>query len=58
MKERNNCVFKKVRRTPLQVLSAMQDKARMWICAGNKGLEMILPIQAQPAQIAQNGMLE
>jgi hypothetical protein len=56
-KESNNCVFKKVSRTPLQVLSAIQDEARKWICAGNKDLEMILPMHAQPAQTAPNGML-
>lgn len=53
-KERNHRVFSK---TPAQVFSAIQDEVRVWIRAGNKGLEMILQTPVQPSQIAPNGLL-
>ena len=46
-KERNNRVFNKITRTAEQVFSAIQDEAKVWIRAGNKGLEEVLPSTAQ-----------
>jgi hypothetical protein len=45
-KERNNRVFSKITRTSEQVFSAIQDEAKIWIRAGNRGLEMVLPLTA------------
>lgn len=54
-KERNNRVFNKINRTPEQVFSEVQDEARVWIRAGNKGVEMVLPSPAQLPGVAPFG---
>ena len=46
-KERNNRVFNRTGRSPEQVFRAIQDEAKVWIRAGNKGLEEVLPSTAQ-----------
>ena len=48
-------VFNKINRTPAQVFGAIQDEARVWIHAGNKGLEMVLQWPAQLPGVAPNG---
>jgi hypothetical protein len=42
-RERNNRVFSRSSRTPEQVFRAIQEEARTWVRAGNRGLEAVLP---------------
>lgn len=49
-KERNRRVFNNAARSTDQLLHAIQDEARTWICAGNTGLELALPMAGQLAQ--------
>jgi hypothetical protein len=44
--EQNNCVFRKQARTVCQIVHSIQDVARMWSFAGNKGLELLLLVMA------------
>jgi hypothetical protein len=46
-RERNNRVFNRSSRAPEEVFRAVQDEARMWIRAGNRGLETVLPPMGQ-----------
>jgi hypothetical protein len=41
--ERNSRVFKKVARSVQQIVYTIQDEARTWAFAGNRGLELLLP---------------
>ncbi|CAD6220465.1 unnamed protein product [Miscanthus lutarioriparius] len=47
LEREDNRVFNKITRTAEQVFSAIQDEAKVWIRAGNRGLEMVLPLTAQ-----------
>jgi hypothetical protein len=42
-KERNNRIFNRSCRSPIQLLGAIQDEAKTWVLAGNKGLRMLFP---------------
>jgi hypothetical protein len=42
-RERNNRVFSRSSRMPEQVFRAIQEEARTWVRAGNRGLEAVLP---------------
>jgi hypothetical protein len=42
-RERNHRVFRKVARTVGQIIYNIQDEARTWAFAGNRGLDMLLP---------------
>ncbi|CAD6343674.1 unnamed protein product [Miscanthus lutarioriparius] len=54
-KERNNRVFGRTSRSPQQLFWAIQDEARMWIRAGNSGVEIIIPSTAQQQGSATAG---
>jgi hypothetical protein len=54
-KERNNRIFNKSYRTPIQLYSEIQDEAKMWVRAGNKGMEVVLPATAQQLGVALVG---
>lgn len=53
-KERNRRIFSKVTMAPDQLFRAIQDEARTWIRAGNKGLELVIPLALQPTEIVDN----
>ena len=53
-RERNNRFFHRSSRTPEQVFRAIQEEARTWIRAGNRGLEAVLPPLEQPLVDAVN----
>jgi len=55
-RERNNRVFQRSSRTPEHVFRAIQEEARTWIRAGNRGLEGLLPPLEQPPVDAINPM--
>jgi hypothetical protein len=42
-RERNNRIFNRSSRSVDQVFGAIQDEAKIWIRAGNKGLQEVLP---------------
>jgi hypothetical protein len=42
-KERNRRIFNNAARPTDLLISAIQDEARTWIRAGNKGLELVMP---------------
>jgi hypothetical protein len=46
-KERNNRIFNKSCRTHTQLHSVIQDEAKLWVLAGNKGLKTVFPYTAQ-----------
>lgn len=41
-KERNNRVFRRISRSVHQMISAIQDEAKTWAYAGNKGMQHLL----------------
>jgi hypothetical protein len=45
-RERNNRIFNKTSRSVDQVFGTIQDEAKLWIWAGNKGLQEVLPANA------------
>jgi hypothetical protein len=41
-RERNNRIFNKVSKSPDQTFQAIQEEAKVWIRAGNIGVELVL----------------
>lgn len=42
-RERNNRVFRKLTATVGHIVATIQDEARVWRLAGNRGLDLLLP---------------
>jgi hypothetical protein len=45
-KERNNRIFSRASKSAEQLLRSIQEEARAWILAGNRGVELVVPFQA------------
>jgi hypothetical protein len=57
-KERNNHIFNDAAKSTDQLFHAIQDEARMWIRAGNVGLELVLPTTgAQSGPVDDNYLM-
>jgi len=52
-KERNNRIFNRESKAAEQLLGSIQNEARTWILAGNKGVELVIPSQAPIHRVAR-----
>jgi hypothetical protein len=52
-RERNSRVFRKTSRSVQQIFSSVQDEARTWAHAGNKGLQLLLATRTQGNVLGQ-----
>lgn len=55
-RERNERVFRNTSRSVQQIVSSIQDEARLWASAGNKGLKDLLnDLELQQENLVQQG---
>lgn len=54
-KERNNRIFRKTSKTPDQLSNEIREEAKLWIRAGNKGIELLLPSSTQLVDVVPAG---
>lgn len=55
-RERNERVFRNTSRSVQQIVSSIQDEARLWASAGNKGLiDLLNDLELQQENLVQQG---
>lgn len=54
-KERNNRIFMRSNKMPEQLFNAIREEVKLWIRAGNRALESLLPPAMQLLVVVPNG---